>query len=78
MKAIIAFYRGLFNSCDFTKDSDTEYTVKLVDDVHGLVGTFKGTFDANGDMVDFKADSDMKPIKRVSVPKPPIAEEIPE
>lgn len=71
MKAVLAYFQGKFNNCNFGWVSPTECEVSLVDNVNNLEGSFKATYDADKVMTDAQSDTGMKPIKRVNIPSPP-------
>ena len=80
MKAILAYFQGKFNSCNFEWLSATKCKISLVDDVNELQGSFVAEYDANQVMVDCQADVGMKTIKKVALPLPgpPPPPELPE
>jgi len=71
MKASLAYFQGKFNSCSFSWQTATRCKVTLVDDVNNLEGSFVAEYDQDQVMVEAKADSGMKLIKKAAPPLPP-------
>jgi len=76
MKAILAYWQGKFNICNFDWLSATKCKISLVDDVNELTGSFVAEYDADQVMIDCQADVGMKPIKKAAPPLPPSPPEL--